>query len=249
MNSIVSYYKVKKMGAFGQMSAGIAHEVKNPLAGILGYAQLSKRKLDEENPARKYLDIIEKETKRCKEIIENLMKFARQESSTFEPFVVNQAVRDAIALVDHQVSINGVKIERNIAEDAAMPTVVGNANQIQQVLTNLMLNAQHAMEEGGTLTITTSANGGDHALIEVADTGSGIEKEHLEKIFEPFFTTKEAGKGTGLGLAVSYGIIRDHKGDIKVDSEVGKGTTFKIMLPSADSPNAPQAGQTEGAKA
>ncbi len=230
----------EKMSAFGQMSAGIAHEVKNPLAGILGYAQLSKRKMADDSPAVKYLDIIEKETRRCKDIIENLMKFARQEESVFERFPINQAVRDAIALVDHQITLSGIKIVQELAADEEMPEIIGSANQLQQVLMNLMINAQHAIEGKGAVTVRTTNSGQQQAIIEVADTGKGIKPEHVKKIFEPFFTTKPAGKGTGLGLAVSYGIIKDHKGDIEVTSKVGQGTTFKIFLPVADSSEAPK---------
>ncbi|HLG19712.1 MAG TPA: ATP-binding protein [Bdellovibrionota bacterium] len=226
----------EKMSAFGQMSAGIAHEVKNPLAGILGYAQLAKKKATPESGMDKYLDIIEKETKRCKDIVENLMRFARQEKTEFLDFDVNQAVRDSVALVDHQVTISGIKIERNFCPDGTIAPVFGNANQIQQVLTNLMLNAQQAMKEAGTLTVSTRKGENGWAEILVADTGMGIPKENLEKIFEPFFTTKPAGQGTGLGLAVTFGIIRSHNGEIKVGSEVGKGTTFTVRLPTKEAP-------------
>jgi signal transduction histidine kinase len=229
----------EKMSAFGQMSAGIAHEVKNPLAGILGYAQLAKRKLEETSPIVKYIDIIEKETKRCKEIIENLMRFARQEKSVFEPFQVNQAIRDSLALVDHQISIHGVKIQTELADDKTLPQVVGSANQLQQVLMNLMLNAQHAMEGGGNLIVRSSKNSAGKAIIQVADTGHGIAPENLKKIFEPFFTTKAAGQGTGLGLAVSYGIIKELHGEITVESTQGKGTTFSITLPAMGTAEAP----------
>ena len=229
----------EKMSAFGQMSAGIAHEVKNPLAGILGYAQLSQRKLEEDSPVKKYMEMIEKETRRCKDIIDNLMRFARQEKQEFHSLDVNAVVRDAVALVDHQISIAGVKIERNYAEDGTLPSVMGNANQIQQVLMNLMLNAQHAMSGDdatniGTLTVSTKIAEDNPNLVQIViqDTGHGIDPENVKKIFEPFFTTKPAGQGTGLGLAVSYGIIKDHQGDIIVDSVVGEGTAFTICLPS-----------------
>ncbi len=223
----------EKMSAFGQMSAGIAHEVKNPLAGILGYAQLAKRKVDPSNTAViKNLEIIEKETKRCKEIIENLMRFARAEKTEMEDVDTERVVRDAVALVDHQITIAGMKIVRDFAPEGSLPKFWGNGNQIQQVLTNLMLNAQHAMDKGGVLTVKTRDAGDGFVEIIVSDTGHGIKKEHLDKIFEPFFTTKPAGKGTGLGLSVSYGIVRDHRGELKVESEVGVGTTFTVRLPT-----------------
>ena len=135
-------------------------------------------------------------------------------------------------LVEHQLNMNGVKIEKQIAPD--LPPIFANANQLQQVLMNLSINAQHAMEKsgGGKLIVSALKAGPEAVEIRVADTGHGIPKEIMQKIFEPFFTTKPAGKGTGLGLSVTYGIIRDHKGSITVDSEVGKGTTFHIKLPT-----------------
>jgi two-component system, NtrC family, sensor kinase len=225
----------EKLSAFGQMSAGIAHEVKNPLAGILGYAQIARKKAPPEAAGlANYLEIIEKETKRCKEIVENLMKFARAEKATFADTNITQVVRDAVALVDHQVSISGNKIERKFDPDAQGPIIFGNANQITQVLTNLMMNANYAMkkkEKGGTLTIEVMSPKDGFVSFSVKDSGTGIAKENIPKLFEPFFTTKPAGEGTGLGLSVSYGIVKDHKGEIKVESELGQWTKFTISLP------------------
>ena len=220
----------EKMAAFGQLGAGIAHEVKNPLAGILGYAQLTLRKLEPESPMHKNLKVIEKETKRCKNIIDNLMKFARQEKTVREPMEVNRVVEDAAAIVDHQLSINQVRLEKDLAEN--LPSILGNANQIQQVLMNLMINAQQAMNgKPGQVCLKTSLPDPDHVEIRISDTGPGMPPEVQAKIFEPFFTTKAAGKGTGLGLSVTYGIIKDHKGEIRVKSEPGQGATFIISLP------------------
>ncbi len=220
----------EKISAFGQISAGIAHEVKNPLAGILGYTQLSLRKLEKEDPLRKNLEIIEKETRRCKTIIENLMKFARQEKALMEPMDLNQAVEDAIVIVAHQLGINEIALEKDLAPQ--LPQTHGNANQIQQVLMNLMINAQQAMEgQPGVIKITTRHTDTGHIAVQVSDTGPGIPQEIQSKIFEPFFTTKPAGKGTGLGLSVTYGIIKDHKGEVRLESAPGQGTTFVITLP------------------
>lgn len=225
----------EKMGAFGQMSAGIAHEVKNPLAGILGYAQLAKKKAGEDAKVKNYLDIIEKETKRCKEIVENLMRFARAEKSEFSEIPFTKAVRDSVALVDHQITISGIKIDRKLPpEGEEGPIVMGNANQLTQVFTNIMLNAQYAMKkkgEGGTLTVEVPKEDNGMAKVVIQDSGTGIKPEHIAKLFDPFFTTKPAGEGTGLGLAVTYGIIKDHKGEIKVESEYGQWTKFIITVP------------------
>ncbi len=218
----------EKMSAFGQLSAGIAHEVKNPLAGILGYAQLALRKVEKESPIARQLEVIEKETKRCKAIIENLMKFARQEKAEFTPTDINQVVEDAVAIVDHQLTINKVKIEKRPAAD--LPPIHGNDNQLQQVLMNLMINALQAMPGGGLVTLST-AQVENQVEIRVSDTGPGIPHEIQQKIFEPFFTTKAVGQGTGLGLSVSYGIVKDHGGQIRLESEVGKGTTFILAFP------------------
>ena len=220
----------EKMAAFGQLGAGIAHEVKNPLAGILGYAQLSLRKLEEGNQLYNNLKVIEKETKRCKNIIDNLLKFARQEKVAHVPTDINSVVEDAAAIVDHQLGLNKVTLEKRLAE--SLPMIVGNSNQIQQVLMNLMINAQQAMEgRPGSITLETLRADHERVEIRVADDGPGISLEIQLKIFEPFFTTKSAGKGTGLGLSVSYGIIKDHGGTITVESEPGKGTLFVISLP------------------
>lgn len=221
----------EKMSAFGQMSAGIAHEVKNPLAGILGYAQMSKKKLQADSPIFPYMDIIEKETVRCKEIVENLMKFARQEKAVMSRIDINKTIKDSIRLVEHQIGISGIKLVQIFALDGAPIWIKGSANQIQQVMMNLILNAQQAMENKGTITVSTHFSlESQKVLIMISDTGPGMTDEVKSRIFEPFFTTKGVGKGTGLGLSVSIGIVKDHGGAIDVDSVVGKGTTFTITL-------------------
>lgn len=222
----------EKLAAFGQLGAGIAHEIKNPLAGILGLTQLSKRKLNQEEPIYKNLAIIEKETNRCTTIIQNLLKFARQEKVEFESVDLNQVAQDAMAIVEHQLEMNKVRLERNLAD--TLPSIHGNANQIQQVLINLMINAQQAMEgRAGTVTVSTQASGG-RVHVVVRDNGPGIPGEIKAKIFEPFFTTKAVGKGTGLGLSVSYGIVKEHQGEIRVESRLDEGTTFLLTFPAQD---------------
>ena len=221
-----------KMAAFGQLGAGIAHEVKNPLAGILGYAQLSLRKVEKETPIYKNLLVIEKETKRCSKIIESLLKFARQEKYDPELVDVNQVIEDAVAIVDHQLGINKVQLEKELAE--GLPHVLGNANQIQQVLMNLMINAQQAMEgTPGLVRLRSQLLPSGQIELRVGDNGPGMNEEVKTRLFEPFFTTKPAGKGTGLGLSVSYGIIKEHRGGIQIESEPGQGATFIITLPVA----------------
>jgi len=221
----------EKLSAFGQLSAGIAHEVKNPLTGILGYAQLSLRKISKGTPLHNNISMIEKEAKRCKAIIENLMKFARQEQVEFKETDLIDVAGDALAIVDHQLSINQIKVIKQF--DPVLPLIIGNANQIQQVLINLMINSQQALEgEPGTISLRIRNCNDKWIEIWLKDSGPGIDKEIQDKLFEPFFTTKKSGKGTGLGLSVSYGIINEHKGKILIHSTPGKGTTFVIVLPS-----------------
>jgi len=227
----------EKLAAFGQLGAGIAHEVKNPLAGILGCAQLSLMDVEAGTPLHQNLEIIEKETNRCRTIIDNLMKFARQEKALFEPTEVNRVVQDSCAIINHQLELEQVKIIQEL--DEQLPEIQGNSNQLQQVLMNLMINAQQAMEgEPGTVTVSTKRDESGAIEIVVSDTGPGIPEEIQAKLFEPFFTTKPTGQGTGLGLSVSFGIIKDHDGEISVRSEVGRGTDFVIRFPVC-----PQAGR------
>jgi len=220
----------EKMAAFGQLGAGIAHEVKNPLAGILGYAQLSKRKLDETSPIYKNIIIIEKETKRCTSIIENLMKFSRQDSSHKRPTNINTVIEDAVAIVDHQLGVNRVKLIKALAP--GLPEVNIDGNQIQQVLINFFINAQQAMDGGaGEVKVSSALIDGRLIEVSVSDNGPGIPADIMDKVFEPFFTTKPVGKGTGLGLSVTFGIIRDHLGELRVENTPGAGASFIFNLP------------------
>lgn len=220
----------EKMAAVGTLSAGLAHEVKNPLSAVLGYAQMSQRKLDNPDAVRKNLETIESETRRCNEIISNLMQFSRQESGEFADVDVNSVVEKAIGIVDHQLGLNNVTIETELTD--FLPPILGNANQLQQVLMNLAINAEQAMQpEGGVVKISTYANPRS-VFIAVEDTGPGVPADVAEKIFQPFFTTKAAGDGTGLGLSVSYGIVGDHMGDISVESGESGGARFVVRLPS-----------------
>lgn len=221
----------EKLAAFGQLGAGIAHEVKNPLAGILGYAQLTLRKLDEDSPFKKNLKIIETETRRCTEIISNLLQFARQESGKMEPTEINTVVDAALQIVDHQLGVNNVKISKDYADN--LPSCHANANQLQQAIMNFAINAQQAMgPDGGNLAVRTSGDADGGMIIEIEDDGPGIPEDIRDKIFEPFFTTKPAGQGTGLGLSVTYGIIKDHGGDIRIEEVPGGGTRFVVNLPA-----------------
>jgi signal transduction histidine kinase len=225
----------EKMAAFGQLGAGIAHEIKNPLAGIQGIVQLTARGLHGDDPLLEALRTVEKETKRCRGIVDSLLKFARQEKIQLEPTVLAQVVRDTEIIVRHEMSLRGVTLTTEIPED--LPAVQASANQLQQVLMNLLINAEQAMESRGSGAVHVKAFGRDDGMVElqVADDGPGMPPHVQARIFEPFFTTKPTGKGTGLGLSVTFGIIRDHGGTIRVESAPGQGTTFFIRLPVAKS--------------
>lgn len=219
----------EKMAAIGTLTAGLAHEVKNPLSAVLGYAQLAKRKLPQASGLHQHLDTIESETRRCNDIIGNLMQFSRQEKGEFSEICANDVVEKTVGIVDHQLSLKNVRIETNLMKD--LPTILGNRNLLQQVIMNLAINAQQAMgQEGGIVSITTDVKG-DSALIIVDDTGPGIDQDVADKIFEPFYTTKPAGQGTGLGLSVTYGIVLDHGGDISIGTSSAGGARFTIRLP------------------
>jgi two-component system NtrC family sensor kinase len=221
----------EKLAAVGELSAAISHEVKNPLAGIRGFAQLGKS-ADDVKECKEYFEIIEKETARAKDTLENVLGFTRQQTVDFSQVNANQVVRDTLRLVAHQLQMKRVALHFEL--DQSQPTFHGNANQIQQVLLNLILNAQDAMvEEGGVLTVSTSQREKGGARIQVSDTGNGIPEEIKANIFRPFVTTKPKGRGTGLGLSVSKRIVEAHNGEISVQSEEGLGTTFSVDLPGS----------------
>jgi signal transduction histidine kinase len=227
----------EKMTAIGQLGAGIAHEVKNPMTSIRGYAQMGLRKVPEGSPLHGYFITIERETGRSLEILKNLLRFARQETAEMSLIDLHAVAADTIRLVTHQLAMRKVEVVSRVGDEPIQ--IQGNANQMEQVLLNLMMNAGDAMEKGGTVTVTTDVDGGS-ARIRVADTGTGIPPEVVGRIFEPFFTTKPVGKGTGLGLSVSYGIVKEHKGEITVQSKRGEGTTFTILIPLADPSSVPR---------
>jgi two-component system NtrC family sensor kinase len=221
----------EKLAAVGRLAAGVAHEINNPLTGVLTFSHLVREKEDLDEQAKEDLDMIIRETTRVSEIVQGLLEFARERPAVKEPLDVNDVVRLTIQLLGNQEAFHDVIVKGELEE--GLPRVDADMNQIQQVLVNLSLNACEAMHDGGTLTIGTSAQDGK-VLVAVADTGCGIAREHLDQIFEPFFTTKPVGKGTGLGLSVSYGIMRQHGGTLGVESEVGKGTVFTMVLPSME---------------
>ena len=220
----------EKMASLGKLAAGIAHEINNPLGGILIYSSLMMEDLSESDPRRGDLARIVQEAGRCKEIVKSLLEFARQTEPKMEPTDINRAINDGLFFLVNQALFHNIQIVKRL--DSFLPFVQGNAGQLKQVFMNIIVNAAEAMHGSGTLTITTApASDRKTIFVEFTDTGEGIPEENFTRIFDPFFTTKQVGKGTGLGLATSYGIIEDHGGKISVESKVGEGTTFKIELP------------------
>jgi len=220
----------EKMASLGKLAAGIAHEINNPLGGILIYASLMMEDLSENDPSRQDLARIVQETSRCKEIVKSLLEFARQTEPKMDPTDINRSITEGLFFLENQALFHNIQIIKRL--DSGLPLVIGNAGQLKQVFMNIIVNAAEAMYGSGTLTITTSfASYRNTVLVEFTDTGEGIPEENLTRIFDPFFTTKDVGKGTGLGLATSYGIIEEHGGKIRVKSKVNEGTTFTIELP------------------
>jgi len=221
--------QAEKMSALGQLAGGLAHEINNPLSGILGLTQLVLETLPAGTQSHQDLTDIEKAVFRCKKIITSLLSFARQEKTRMEPVSMNEVIEETLTLCDRQMELKRVKIERRFGE--GLPLVTGDFQQLMQVFLNLFTNARDAMPEGGSITVSTRL-AGHWVEASVADTGAGIPEDILGRIFDPFFTTKPVGKGTGLGLSVCLGIINKHNGSISAHSAPGSGTTFIIRLPA-----------------
>ncbi len=218
-----------KLASMGELVAGIAHEINNPLTGILMFASLSSKHGDLPPQIKDNLDLIVAETGRCAKIVRGLLEFAREALPEKKPASINSIIEQTLELVSHQSIFQDVEIIYRLGED--IPEIELDADQWQQVFVNMIINAGQAMPQGGTLTITTHLLVAEKSVnITVEDTGTGISKENLDKIFDPFFTTK-AQKGFGLGLSVTYGIIRNHGGKVDVQSAEGEGTRFSILLP------------------
>jgi two-component system, NtrC family, sensor kinase len=226
--------RTEKLTSLGKLSASIAHEINNPLAGILTFAKLIVRTLEQGPPddatrkgAVKNLLLVQRETERCSAIVRNLLDFARERPITLKEVELVAVVDEALQLLANQIQIQGVRIEKRVG---AAPPVEGDFGQLRQSVVNVVMNACEAMARGGVLTIEVGlVEGGKWVEVAVTDTGSGIAPDHLSKIFDPFFTTKE--RGTGLGLSVVYGIVERHQGRIELHSEAGKGTRVAIRLP------------------
>jgi len=219
-----------KLASIGQLSAGIAHEINNPLGIILGYTQLLIRGEDQDTERHEDLRTIEKHVKNCKAIVEDLLNFARSSAPKKERIRINRVIEEVVEFFRHHGDVSGIDIRRVF--DPAVPPMLLDEKKIKQVLINFLMNARHAVGDAGIIRLSTRWDSeAGRVLITVADNGYGIDKKNLSRIFDPFFTTKPTGEGTGLGLSVSYGIIINHGGDISVSSKSGKGTVFTIILP------------------
>jgi PAS domain S-box-containing protein len=225
-----------KMSSLGKLSASVVHEINNPLTGILNFVRLMESMLTDGTPSeadladiRHYLAMVHSETSRVSRTITNLLAFSRKTKPEFKPLDLNAVVAETLSLTGYQMRLQGIAVNRHLAPD--LPPIRGDKGQMKQVFLNLFLNAQDAMAQGGTLTLETRNSKRRQVVVKISDTGKGIPKESFSQIFEPFYTTEKTSAGVGLGLSVVYGIVRDHQGDIKVDSVIGQGTSFTIRLP------------------
>ncbi|HLW54093.1 MAG TPA: ATP-binding protein [Candidatus Angelobacter sp.] len=225
--------QAEKMSSIGLLAAGVAHEVNTPLAVISSYTQLLSKHVDGDAKIADLLDKITRQTFRASEIVNNLLNFSRTSATEFSDVDVNKIIRETLTLLEHQFKLARIKVESDLYKD--LPLIHGNSGKLQQVFLNLFMNAKDAMAgHAGTLRIATSNGAG--VQVSISDTGAGIAPEHINKIYDPFFTTKNApregqSRGTGLGLSVTYGIIQEHAGKIRVESLPGRGTTFRLEFP------------------
>jgi signal transduction histidine kinase len=220
------------MSSIGLLAAGVAHEVNTPLAVISSYAQMLAKQLTGDDKKSALLEKITRQTFRASEIVNSLLNFSRTSGTEFGATDVNKVIHDTLTLLEHQFKTARIEVQQEFA--AGLPPIQGNAGRLQQVFLNLFLNAKDAMPGGGRLRVATA--NGTGVSVTVSDTGSGIAPEHINRIYDPFFTTKTSpregqNRGTGLGLSVTYGIIQEHAGKIRVESQPGAGTTFHLEFP------------------
>jgi two-component system NtrC family sensor kinase len=220
--------QTEKLTALGRMAAGVAHEINNPMGGILVYSTMLMDQVPEEGPVHEGLEIIVQETVRCKRIIQELLDFSRERPPQKKLADLNAVMEKTLNLLDNEFRLRHIQVEKNLSPD--LPPAFLDVNQIQQVFINLLINAAEAIQGEGRISVTSRLGSDDRSILtEIADNGCGIPAGNLSKIFEPFFSTKE--KGTGLGLSVSFGIIENHQGRIEVSSRPGSGTRFSVILP------------------
>jgi two-component system NtrC family sensor kinase len=227
--------QAEKLATLGTLAGGVAHEINNPLTGVLTYTHMLLRRTDFPDDVRADLQVIAESTERVRKIVKGLLDFSRQTKLDPEPTEINRLVEASIKLIENQALLKGVTVQFHQGE--TLPLITLDRSQIQSVLLNILINALDASKPSDTITVHTtpalsaSDTGNRGVEIIISDTGCGIATDNLNKIFDPFFSTKEVGKGTGLGLSVSLGIVKEHGGAIRVQSEMGKGTTFFVWLP------------------
>jgi two-component system NtrC family sensor kinase len=220
----------EKMASLGQLAAGVAHEINNPLTGILLYANMVLERLKKEDPLREDLEYVVEDTIRCRNIVKNLLAYSRQTNPSKEILQMNTLVEQSLSLIRDQELFMNIKVTKEMSDDMMLIHV--DKNQLSQAVINLVINAVDAMERKGNLTFRTYRyKAARKVFLEISDTGLGIPEENLSKIFDPFFTTKERGKGTGLGLSTAYGLVKENGGDISVKDTSAQGTTFLLELP------------------
>ena len=231
--------QAEKLSSIGVLAAGVAHEINNPLSSVAGYAEALLRRFSEEHSLAKdqrfedfpkYLQVIVRESYRCKGIIDSLLSFSRKSDGSVSNIKINDVVIEVLKLVRYKSRYEKVEIKTHLQSD--LPDVVGDPNGLRQVCMNLLLNAHQAINETGIVEISTSMSEQSMVLLEIKDTGCGISKSAIDQIWDPFFTTKDVGKGLGLGLAVTYNIVKRLGGDIRVESQLGKGSKFSVRMPS-----------------
>jgi two-component system NtrC family sensor kinase len=219
------------LAAVGQLAAGVAHEINNPLTAIIANAQMLKRKLSDNDELYEMVDLIARAGDRATQVVRNLLDFARKETYEFAPTNLNETIRKSIALIQHELVARSIDL--TFEPDEAIPLIPASQDHLQGVWLNMLLNAMDAMENNhGEIRISTQLLGKE-IRVKIVDNGKGIPPERISRIFEPFYTTKEPGKGTGLGLSVCHRIVKQHGGHILVDSQVGIGTEFTVVLPIA----------------
>jgi len=227
---------VERLASLGKLSSSVAHEINNPLSGILIYTKLLLKQVS--NPELyaskresmlKHLRLIESETKRCGDIVKGLLDFSRKDQNDFEPKHLHEILKETYELMTHPIKIADIKFDHDFAANSDL--IYCNPNQIKQACIAILVNASEAIKENGEITIKTKNLDEDSICIEISDNGLGIADEDISHIFEPFFSTKQDVSGIGLGLAIVHGIIQNHKGKIQVNSELGRGTTISVNLP------------------
>ena len=222
----------ERLASLGILAAGVAHEINNPLGAIMALTALTLEELKEGDPNRENLQEVVRQSERCRDIVKGLLQFSRHSKVNPELADLNKILQDTLSLVTKQAQFLNITVAANY--DPQLPPVMADKSELEEVFMNILINAVQAMQERGTITITTRHSAPDNSVeVLISDTGCGVPPDKIDQLFHPFFTTKESGQGTGLGLSIAYGIITSHHGSISVESEVGKGSTFKIRLPIA----------------